>query len=55
MVQPAKRNFKEYSNEVIKFWGSLVEMTGYYFTGKLVLDAPISKKIQKDFKKHSLW
>ena len=41
----------QYINEVIKLWGSLVEMAGYYLTGELILNRPPVRKFQLYFKK----
>jgi uncharacterized SAM-binding protein YcdF (DUF218 family) len=54
-AQQSNKKLQQYGNEVIKFWGSVVEMTGYYFTDQLVLDAPNSRKIQMILKKNLLW
>ncbi len=54
LVQKPNIKLQQYLNEVIKFWGSLIEMTGYYFTGHSMLDAPNSKKIQMVLKKNLL-
>ena len=54
LEQKPNIKLQQYLNEIIKFWGSLVEMTGYYLTGDFVLDQSISKKLQKVFKKNFL-
>lgn len=54
-VKDEKESHKKlmrYSNEAIKLWGSVIEMTGYYLTGQLLLDAPSLKKIQMVFKEY---
>lgn len=54
-VKEGKESHKKlmrYSNEAIKLWGSVIEMTGYYLTGQLLLDAPSLKKIQMVFKEN---
>lgn len=51
LISRGNITFKQYRIEVIKFWGSLVEMTGHCFTGKLMLDLPPARKIQLRFKK----
>ncbi|MGB3209323.1 MAG: YdcF family protein [Desulforhopalus sp.] len=53
-AQKSTLKLTQYSKEPVKFWGSMLEMTGYYFTGQLVLDAPIIRKTQKVFKKNLL-
>ncbi len=56
VIQPLRfdKKVELYSNEAIKFWGSIIEMTGQYVTGQLLLDAPILKKMQTVFKKNLL-
>lgn len=49
-----RANLLQYSNEAIKLWGSIIEMTGHYLTGELLLDAPSLKKVQTLFKKNLL-
>ncbi|MFT5726135.1 MAG: hypothetical protein ACI8PB_000253 [Desulforhopalus sp.] len=42
--QQYANKLKQYNNEVIKFWGSIVEMAAHFFTGTLVLNyAPVRK------------
>lgn len=48
--QGLSKNLVQYPNEAIKLWGSIIEMTGQYVTGQLLLDAPILKKVQRAFK-----
>ena len=50
--EESHKKIMRYSNEAIKLWGSLIEMTGYYLTGQLLLDAPSLKKIQTVFKEN---
>jgi hypothetical protein len=45
----------QHYNEVVKFWGSLVEMGGYFFRGGLVLDVPQAKQVQMVLKDNLLW
>ena len=40
---------------MVKFWGSIAEMTGNYFTGSLVLDYANLQETQKILKKNLLW
>jgi uncharacterized SAM-binding protein YcdF (DUF218 family) len=44
------KNLVQYPTEAIKLWGSIIEMTGQYVSGRLLLDAPILKKVQRTFK-----
>ena len=53
-VQQWSVQLKHHGDEVIKFWGSLAEMTGNYCTGRLVLDYADLRETQKILKKH-LW
>jgi hypothetical protein len=48
--QGFSKNLVQYPNEAIKLWGSIIEMTGQYVSGQLLLDAPILKKVQRVFK-----
>jgi uncharacterized SAM-binding protein YcdF (DUF218 family) len=48
--QGFRKNLVQYPNEAIKLWGSIIEMTGQYLSGQLLLDAPILKKVQSGFK-----
>jgi len=52
--QGLSKNLVQYPNEAIKLWGSIIEMTGQYISGQLLLDAPILKKVQKVFKENFL-
>jgi uncharacterized SAM-binding protein YcdF (DUF218 family) len=57
-VKDAKKlsiKLQQHINETIKFWGSIAELTGCSFTGKLVLDAPNAKKIQMFLKTNLLY
>lgn len=54
-VPQDKKIFKQHSNEMIKFWGSFLEMTGCCVTGTLMLNFPAARKMQMLFKKHFLW
>ncbi len=48
--QGFRKNLVQYPNEAIKLWGSIIEMTGQYVSGQLLLDVPILKKAQMVFK-----
>ena len=56
VIQPLRfdKKIELYGNEAIKFWGSVVEMAGYSFTGQLLLDAPALKRMQSLFKNNFL-
>ncbi len=41
---------QQHYNEVVKFWGSLAEMSGYFLKGRLVLDTPEAKQVQTTVK-----
>ncbi len=44
-----------YYNEMLKIWGSLVEIAGYHLTGKLMNDLPFFQKISEVAHKYLLY
>ncbi|MFT5698518.1 MAG: uncharacterized SAM-binding protein YcdF (DUF218 family) [Desulforhopalus sp.] len=50
-VQIDQRKGRNYSNEIVKFWGSFTEMVTNRVTGILLLDYPIARMIQKHIKR----
>jgi len=51
----SEQTIKLFSNEIVKFWGSLVEMGGCISTGRLPLDIPLAKKAQVMLKDNFIW
>lgn len=51
-VELAERTgeWRNYCNELIKFWGSAVEMLGYMVTDNLLLDLPLFSDVKKFLK-----
>lgn len=45
-----EHNIKQYNKEIIKFWGSLIEMCAYFATDKLILNIPSAKMLQRILK-----
>jgi hypothetical protein len=46
---------KHYSNEIVKFFGSIVELTIYKLTGQLALNTPKLQQAQKIVKNSFTW
>ena len=53
--QSRKQRAQQHYSEAVKLWGSLLEISGYYCIGRLVLDIPQIRNAQLAIKDNFLW